>query len=63
MYKTRIGVIGSRTIENFEFVDHILNRYIKHHKLNYDDVTIVSGGAKGADLLGKHFTLNTKLGI
>jgi len=44
-----IAIVGSRTFNNYELMNKILSNYLP----NID--AIVSGGARGADLLGERF--------
>lgn len=50
----RIIIAGCRNFEDYgiakEFIKHILNTHYRN-----DDVTILSGGCKGADLLGEKY--------
>lgn len=48
-----IGVVGSRSFNNYPFLKRVLDRFI----LNTDDgrVAIVSGGADGADTLAEQY--------
>ncbi len=54
-----IGVIGSRSFDNYSLLNNIINDAIS--KLEDSNITIVSGGAKGADKLGHKFAINNNL--
>ena len=43
----RIAIVGSRTFDDYEFLKDVLS--------HYHPSTIISGGAKGADLLAKRY--------
>ena len=45
----RIGIIGSRTFNDYELVKETMNDYVGKTDM------VVSGGAKGADLLGERW--------
>jgi len=47
----KFGVVGSRLFNDYSYLKNILSYYLK---LNLIDC-VVSGGAKGADLLAKQF--------
>ena len=46
---TRIGIVGSRQFTDEALMSHVLTRFIA----SGDDITIISGGAKGADTLAE----------
>lgn len=52
-----IAVIGSRNFDDYEFVENIVSAVIADlaEQTNSDKITIVSGGAKGTDLLAERF--------
>lgn len=52
-----IAVIGSRNFDDYEFVENIVSAVITDlaEQTNSDKITIVSGGAKGTDLLAERF--------
>lgn len=52
-----IAVIGSRNFNDYEFVENIVSEVIADMKNQTisDTITIVSGGAKGTDLLAERF--------
>lgn len=47
----RVIVAGGRDFNDYELLKNKLNIYLS----NLEDVTIVSGGARGADLLGEKY--------
>lgn len=49
------GIIGSRTFQNYEMLKIVCDRLIRSTD------TIVSGGASGADILGKQYAIDKKL--
>lgn len=55
----RIGIVGSRQYTNKERVSHIIDMAIK--EFGHENLTIVSGGARGADTLGKNVALEKQL--
>jgi predicted Rossmann-fold nucleotide-binding protein len=54
----KIGVVGSRKYNNKISVEAVINECIKKYG---NDICIISGGAIGADRLGKLIALNKKL--
>ena len=48
-----IGIVGSRTFTNYNTLKKSMDEIVK----NKEDVTIVSGGAKGADTLGAAYSV------
>lgn len=48
-----IGVVGSRTFHNYSFMQLVLNRVTLN--VMEQPLTIISGGAKGADSLAKQY--------
>jgi predicted Rossmann fold nucleotide-binding protein DprA/Smf involved in DNA uptake len=48
---TNIAVVGSRTFNNYLILELYLDKIIKERNLT--EVTIISGGAIGADMLGE----------
>jgi hypothetical protein len=57
----KLAVIGSRTFNNFDFLYSTLNHY--QFINNYLITEIVSGGAQGADTLGRDYARLCKLPI
>ena len=55
-----LAVVGGRDFDNIELLTSTLDSYIDTLVGDYD-VTIVSGGAKGADELAKKYALNKGL--
>lgn len=53
-----IAIVGSRTFTNYNQMDNIVYEYIKLNKI--EDVTIVSGGASGADTYGEQLASRHK---
>ena len=53
----KIGIVGSRIYTNKDKVSDIVDQCIKKYK----EITIISGGAKGADTLGKEVALEKGL--
>ena len=51
----RIGIVGSREYKNNDKVVRVIEEAI--NKFGQENVCVVSGGAKGADLLGKQVAL------
>lgn len=51
-----IGIVGSRTFEDYEYMKSILDRFFKFKR-------IISGGAKGADLLGRRYAQENSIEI
>ena len=45
-------VVGSRSFDNYELLESTLDKLL----INYREITIVSGGAKGADTLAEEYT-------
>jgi len=52
----RIGIVGSRQYNNVEKVIKTIEKAI--NKFGKENVCVVSGGAQGADLLGKQVALS-----
>ena len=50
---TTIAIIGSRTFTDQVLLTETVDRFITRNKLT--DITIVSGGAKGADRIGAEY--------
>lgn len=59
----RIAVIGSRNFENFDLMVETMHRIIyEENEGSFDNVTIVSGEAGGADSLAKRYATEFNLG-
>ncbi len=54
----KIGIVGARIYKNKYVVESIINQCVKKYG---NDICIISGGAKGADLLGKIVALEKNL--
>jgi hypothetical protein len=52
-----IGVVGSRSFHDYDQLKEVLDREIKHARLDKPDrnIRIVSGGARGADTLARRY--------
>jgi len=50
----KIAIVGSRKFNDYQLLKKIINEYIV--QLNNAKITIVSGGAKGADALAEKFS-------
>ena len=50
---TKIAIVGSRKINDVEFVLSKFNEVLRSEKLSYDDVMIISGGARGVDTIAQ----------
>ena len=55
----KIGIVGSRKYRDYAKVDAIINKCIE--KYGAENICVVSGGAIGADTLGKLVALNKNL--
>lgn len=53
MNKFRLLVCGGRHFEDYTLLNNILNKVLKDTMLTPNDVEIVSGHCKGADMLGE----------
>lgn len=51
----RIIIAGSRSFSDYELLVKNTDEYIKKNINNYQEVVIISGEAKGADLLGRRY--------
>ena len=58
----RILIAGCRDFNNYKIAKRYINRCLSEIKKQYD-LIIVSGGAKGADMLGERFANEKKLKI
>ena len=50
----RIGIIGSRTFNNYDLLKEVMADYV-YRGSSLDCELVVSGGAKGADILGERW--------
>jgi hypothetical protein len=57
----KISITGSREFDNYDFFKIKLLEIIQKENLN--NFSIVSGGAKGIDLLAKQFAIENKIEI
>ena len=55
----KVAIVGSRDIDNLKLLEDIWQQL----KLPYDDVEIVSGGAKGVDTNGEDFAIKYDIPI
>lgn len=59
----KIAIIGSRTFKDYDLLQETMHNLIyEQNDGSFDNVTIVSGGAKGADSLGKRYASDHNLG-
>ena len=49
-----IMIVGSRAIDNYDFVKENVDQYIKEKNIE-DKITIISGGARGVDSLAESY--------
>lgn len=61
----RIIIAGSRTYNDYEEAMQVINKFIRDLKftedINSETVTIISGGAKGADRIGEEYAIRNGL--
>ena len=60
---TKILICGSRDFDNYKLLEYIINQTIFDNGLNYNNIEIVSWGAKGADALSELFAKNNNIKI
>ena len=53
--KTKIIIAGCRTFEDYDVLEKIVDCYLDKNNLQYRDIKIISGHAKGADKLGEKY--------
>jgi len=53
----KIGIVGSRLYTKKEVVENIIDQCLE----KYGEIKVISGGARGADTLGKEVALEKKL--
>ena len=58
-----IIIAGSRDYNNYDQLKHISSALISLQADSNDDITIISGGARGADMLGERFALDNNYKI
>lgn len=58
-----IIIAGSRDYNNYEQLKNISSALISMYADKDDDITIISGGARGADMLGERFALDNNYKI
>lgn len=51
----KLIIAGSRDFQDYEFLKHSLAFFLDITEVDPKDLTIVSGGARGADALGERF--------
>ena len=61
--KIRIGVVGCRNFNNYEFIKNYINRFLNKNNTIHEDVIIVSGGAKGVDTLAERYAIEYNIPI
>jgi len=52
---TKIAVVGSREIADYEKVKQFINEVLQRRKIDRENVLIVSGGARGVDSLTQQY--------
>lgn len=52
-----LGIVGSRTFSDYTFLSKTISELIHSENLNYPEITIISGGARGADSLAHKFAV------
>jgi len=60
--KFYIGIVGSRKVNDYEFVKSIFLKVIES-VIFFDNIVIVSGGAKGVDSIAKQISKNLGISI
>jgi len=59
----RICIAGSREFDDYPLMEKIVCQFAKEKELENQGVCIVSGGARGADLLGERIAKEYSLGL
>jgi len=59
MKKINIAIVGSRTFDDYNRMKSVMDTFIDIHKEK--EICIVSGGARGADLLGERYAKESGL--
>lgn len=57
-----VMVAGSRPITDYDFVSNNIRDILIKNNIDISNITIISGGAKGVDLLAKRFALENNTG-
>ncbi len=58
----KLIIAGSRTITNYSIVyGAVISRFYKDSIFDHNITEIVSGGAKGVDILGERFAMNEQI--
>jgi hypothetical protein len=60
--KFRVAVVGSRKWDDWKLVDHVLDQYVKLN-MNENGMTLISGGAKGADTCAAEYAAANQMDI
>lgn len=55
LYNTKIAIVGGRDFTNYELLRSTVSEWIKSNVQQFQEISIVSGGAKGADSLAEQF--------
>ena len=58
-----IMIVGSRSINDYDFVLSKINHFLSLKNINKNDITIISGGANGVDKLAKRFAIDENINI
>jgi len=62
LFESLLIVAGSRTVDDYNFVSEEIKRFIKSNCF-VKDVSIISGHARGVDLLGERFAEDNNLNL
>ena len=62
LFEFLLIVAGSRTMDDYSFVHKEIQKFIKSNCF-VKDISIISGHAKGVDLLGERFAKNNNLNL
>lgn len=57
----KIAIVGSRTFNDYAKLSEILNYFIEESGVCNFNITIISGGARGADSLGELYANNNNI--
>lgn len=55
----KLSVVGSRTFDDYEILSQTIDKIKAHY--NYNIIQIISGGAKGADMLGEKYAIKNEI--